>query len=92
MERGKIKSSLVILLTSVIGLLIVRSYFRFSNSGNFRKYEVFNDYIYYYIIFILPALLFLAFKKGNAKYISIVSWFLSFINLILLSVYIHLNV
>lgn len=80
MERGKIKSSLVILITSVIGLLIVKSYLRFSSSDNFKKYEPFNDYVYYYIILVLPALLFLAYKKENSEYISIVSWFLSFIN------------
>ncbi len=94
MLSSRTKLSLKILILSIISLFAVRSYFRHFDSQSFKIHDKLNTYIYYYVVLIIPALLFLAYKLAykieKVKYLPTVSYFLAFINLILILVYFYL--
>lgn len=87
MEIGKYKLSYTVLLTTIVLIVVTRTYIRHFLPLNYSKHDLFNNFVYYYAFFATPIILVFLNKFFHEKSKFII-YFMSILNLFIVIIYV----
>lgn len=87
MVFGKNKKSYLIMIISLFLVISTRTYMRFKSPVCFRENGLFNDCIYYYCVFLIPAFMIFLHKFCKLEQIKIFNYFIMSINILIVIFY-----